>query len=81
MGNKHKATYPPQRLEVVWDDATYDDDSPSNSIMRCWEIGYLVCRTKRYVELAREWGAHDGSFRFHIKIPRAMIIEERVLRR
>ena len=78
MTKNHKC---PQRVEVVWDDATTDDESPPDSMMRCWEIGYLVKRTKRYLELAREWGAHDGSFRWHMKIPRAMIIEERILRR
>lgn len=75
---KHKI---PQRLEVVWDDATTDDDSPPDNMMRCWDIGYLVRRTNRYLELAREWGPDNDSFRFYMKIPRSMIIKERILRR
>ncbi len=74
----------PRRIEIVWTDAvTDDDDSPEESLMLCWEIGYLVKVTPKYVEIAREWGPEttDGAFRFHMKIPKGMITEIRVLNR
>ena len=73
----------PKRLEIVWTDAVTDDGSPEDSLMTCWEVGYLVKVTPKYVEIAREWGpeTETGEFRFHMKIPRGMITEIRVLSR
>jgi len=70
----------PKRLEISWLDAVYSDDSPDTEGMLCKEIGYFVKATPTYIEIAREWGPETGEFRFHMKIPKAMITKLALLK-
>ena len=66
----------PERVEIEWEDAVrFDDSAPDDSHMRCWEIGYLIEKSERYVTIAREWGPETGEYRFFMIIPTPAIVK------